>query len=114
MSVLGLVATAFSWGDTALGSCPLSPWAGKFLGLRCSLFHLLRYQSGQLNSSKAMEMLELNGNEEERVIMNPIVTAASAQQKETLSLAKLFNPPGDIPTRMSGRIVYVCVSVIGE
>ncbi|PKK24663.1 cationic amino acid transporter 3 [Columba livia] len=73
---------------------------------------ILRYQSGQLNSSKAMEMLELNGNEEERVIMNPIVTAASAQQKETLSLAKLFNPPGDIPTRMSGRIVYVCVSVI--
>ncbi|NWX03179.1 CTR3 protein, partial [Caloenas nicobarica] len=73
---------------------------------------ILRYQSGQLNSSKAMEMLELNGNEEERVIMNPIVTAAGAQQKETLSLAKLFNPPGDIPTRISGRIVYVCVSVI--
>ncbi|OPJ89557.1 cationic amino acid transporter 3 [Patagioenas fasciata] len=73
---------------------------------------ILRYQSGQLNSSKAMEMLELNGNEEERVIMNPIVTAAGAQQKETLSLAKLFNPPGDNPTRISGRIVYVCVSVI--
>lgn len=59
-------------------------------------------------------MLELNANEEERVIMNPIVTTAGAQQKETLSLAKLFNPPGDIPTRISGRIVYVCVSVIGE
>ncbi|NXW87821.1 CTR3 protein, partial [Alopecoenas beccarii] len=73
---------------------------------------ILRYQSRQLNSSKAMEMLELNGNEEERVIMNPTVTAAGTQQKETLSLAKLFNPPGDIPTRISGRIVYICVSVI--
>ncbi|NWQ64217.1 CTR3 protein, partial [Neopipo cinnamomea] len=73
---------------------------------------ILRYQSGQLNSPKAMEMLELNGNEEERVIMNPTVTAASAQQKETLSCSALFNPPSDTPTALSGRIVYVCVSVI--
>ncbi|NXF34915.1 CTR3 protein, partial [Nyctibius bracteatus] len=73
---------------------------------------ILRYQFGQLNSPKAMEMLELNGNEEERVIMNPTVTAASAQQKETLSLATLFNPPTDTPTALSGRIVYVCVSLI--
>ncbi|NXT20354.1 CTR3 protein, partial [Syrrhaptes paradoxus] len=73
---------------------------------------ILRYQSRQLNSPKAMEMLELNGNEEERVIMNPAVTAASTQQKETLSLATLFNPPTDTPTALSGRIVYVCVSVI--
>ncbi|XP_009959616.1 PREDICTED: cationic amino acid transporter 3-like [Leptosomus discolor] len=55
---------------------------------------ILRYQSRQLNSPKAMEMLELNGNEEERVIMNPTVTATSTQQKEML------------------RIVYICVSVI--
>ncbi|XP_027518914.1 cationic amino acid transporter 3 [Corapipo altera] len=73
---------------------------------------ILRYQSGQLNSPKAMEMLELNGNEEERVIMNPTITAASAQQKETLSCSTLFNPPSDTPTALSGRIVYVCVSVI--
>ncbi|XP_027758695.1 cationic amino acid transporter 3 [Empidonax traillii] len=73
---------------------------------------ILRYQSGQLNSPKAMEMLELNGNEEERVIMNPSVTVASAQQKETLSCSTLFNPPSDTPTALSGRIVYVCVSVI--
>ncbi|NXJ53820.1 CTR3 protein, partial [Spizaetus tyrannus] len=73
---------------------------------------ILRYQSGQLNSPKAMEMLELNGNEEERVIMNPAVTTASTQQKETLSLATLFNPPEDTPTMLSGCIVYVCVSVI--
>ncbi|NXS66665.1 CTR3 protein, partial [Pandion haliaetus] len=72
---------------------------------------ILRYQSGQLNSPKAMEMLELNGNEE-RVIMNPAVTTASTQQKETLSLTTLFNPPADTPTMLSGRIVYVCVSVI--
>ncbi|XP_010023072.1 PREDICTED: high affinity cationic amino acid transporter 1-like, partial [Nestor notabilis] len=37
---------------------------------------ILRYQSGQLNSPKAMEMLEQNGNEEERVIMNPTITTA--------------------------------------
>ncbi|NWS12411.1 CTR3 protein, partial [Pachyramphus minor] len=73
---------------------------------------ILRYQSGQLTSPKAMEMLELNGNEEERVIMNPTVTAASAQQKDTLSYSTLFNPPSDTPTALSGRIVYVCVSVI--
>ncbi|KFW72518.1 Cationic amino acid transporter 3, partial [Pygoscelis adeliae] len=73
---------------------------------------ILRYQSGQLNSPKAIEMLELNGNEEERVIMNPTVTPASAQQKEMLSLATLFNPPTDTPTTLSGRIVYICVSVI--
>ncbi|NXL45667.1 CTR3 protein, partial [Podilymbus podiceps] len=73
---------------------------------------ILRYQSGQLNSPKAMEMLELNGNEEERVIMNPTITIASAQQKEMLSLATLFNPPTDTPTALSGRIVYICVSVI--
>ncbi|NWU76597.1 CTR3 protein, partial [Onychorhynchus coronatus] len=73
---------------------------------------ILRYQSGQLNSPKAMEMLELNGNEEERVIMNPTVTVASAQQKETLSCSTLFNPPSDTPTALSGRVVYVCVSII--
>lgn len=58
-------------------------------------------------------MLELNRSEEERVIMNATVTA-SAQQKEMLSLAALFNPAADAPTALSGRIVYVCVSVIGE
>ncbi|NXK85888.1 CTR3 protein, partial [Formicarius rufipectus] len=73
---------------------------------------ILRYQSGQLNSPKAMEMLELNGNEEERVIMNPTITAASAQQKEMLSWTTFFNPPSDTPTALSGRIVYVCVSII--
>ncbi|NWZ12622.1 CTR1 protein, partial [Agelaius phoeniceus] len=73
---------------------------------------ILRYQPRQPNSPKAVEMLELNGNEEERVIMNPAISAASAQHKETLSLATLFNPPGDTPTVLSGRIVYVCVAVI--
>ncbi|NXM53099.1 CTR3 protein, partial [Illadopsis cleaveri] len=73
---------------------------------------ILRYQPRQLNSPNAMEMLELNGNQEERVIMNPTITAASAQHKETLSLAMLFNPPGNTPTVLSGRIVYVCVAVI--
>ncbi|NWV05274.1 CTR3 protein, partial [Ptilonorhynchus violaceus] len=73
---------------------------------------ILRYQPRQLNSPQAMEMLELNGNEEERVIMNPTITAASAQHKKTSSLATLFNPLGDTPTALSGRIVYFCVAVI--
>ncbi|NXD86035.1 CTR3 protein, partial [Halcyon senegalensis] len=73
---------------------------------------ILRYQPGQLNSPKATEMLELNGNEEERVIMNLTITPASTEQKEMLSLVTLFNPPADTPTVLSGRIVYVCVSVI--
>ncbi|NWW12454.1 CTR3 protein, partial [Oreocharis arfaki] len=73
---------------------------------------ILRYQPRQPNSPQAMEMLELNGNEEERVIMNPTIAAASAQHKEMLSLAMLFNPPGDTPTALSGRIVYFCVVVI--
>ncbi|NWS35363.1 CTR1 protein, partial [Polioptila caerulea] len=73
---------------------------------------ILRYQPRQPNSPQAMEMLELNGNEEERVIMNPTISAASAQHKETLSLAMLFSPPGDTPTVLSGRIVYVCVMAI--
>ncbi|NXU47154.1 CTR3 protein, partial [Turnix velox] len=75
---------------------------------------ILRYQSGQLTSPKAMEMLELNGNEEERVVMNPTIAAASTQQKEALSLATLFNPPADTPTKLSGRIVYISVSIIAS
>lgn len=75
---------------------------------------LHRYQSGQLNSPKAVEMLELNGNEEERVVMNPTIAAMGAKEKEKLSLTTLFNPSSDTPTALSGRIVYACVSVIGE
>ncbi|NXS36674.1 CTR1 protein, partial [Pomatostomus ruficeps] len=73
---------------------------------------ILRYQPRQLNSPQPMEMLELNGNQEERVIMNPTITADSAQHKETLSLALLFNPPGGTPTALSGHIVYICVTAI--
>lgn len=87
---------------------------GLGISLGCSLSHVLRYQPGQLNSPKATEMLELNQNEEERVIMNPDITPASTEQKEMLSLVTLFNPPVDTPTVLSGCIVYVCVSVIGE
>ncbi|NXX49346.1 CTR3 protein, partial [Tricholaema leucomelas] len=73
---------------------------------------ILRYQSGHLSSPKTMEMLEMNGNKEERVIMNPTLTTASSQQQERLSMAALFSPPIDAPTVLSGCIVYVCVSVI--
>uniref|UniRef100_A0A493TCB4 Solute carrier family 7 member 3 n=1 Tax=Anas platyrhynchos platyrhynchos TaxID=8840 RepID=A0A493TCB4_ANAPP len=73
---------------------------------------ILRYQSGQLNSPKAVEMLELNGNEEERVVMNPSITAMGTKEIEKPSLMTLFNPPSDTPTALSGRIVYTCVCVI--
>ncbi|XP_071613564.1 cationic amino acid transporter 3 isoform X2 [Heliangelus exortis] len=76
------------------------------VGSLCALS--TRYQFGQLNSPKAMEMLELYGKEEETMIINP----ASAQQKEVLSLVTLFNPSVHTPTTLSGRIVYICVSVI--
>lgn len=94
------------------GAAHCSLGLGGCLGSAASLSYLLRYQPRQPNSPKAVEMLELNGNEEESVIMNPAITAASAQHKETLSLVMLFNPPGDTPTVHSGRIVYVCVAVI--
>ncbi|XP_032051946.1 cationic amino acid transporter 3 [Aythya fuligula] len=73
---------------------------------------ILRYQSGQLNSPKAVEMLELNGNEEERVVMNPSIPAMGTKEIEKPSLTTLFNPPSDTPTALSGRIVYTCVCVI--
>lgn len=73
---------------------------------------ILRYQSEQLNSPKAMEMLELNGNEEERVVMNPNIAATGTKQKETLSCTALFSPSADTPTALSGRIVYVCASIM--
>ncbi|XP_054244451.1 cationic amino acid transporter 3 [Indicator indicator] len=73
---------------------------------------ILRYQSGQLNSPKAMEMLEMNGNEEERVVMNPSASTASSQQQQMLSLVTLFSPPMDTPSALSGSVVYACVSAI--
>ncbi|XP_067160097.1 cationic amino acid transporter 3 [Apteryx mantelli] len=73
---------------------------------------ILRYQAGQLNSPKAVEMLELNGSEEERAVMNPSVAAAGSKGEEKLSLATLFSPPSAAPTALSGRVVYACVSVI--
>uniref|UniRef100_A0A8B9ZG19 Solute carrier family 7 member 3 n=1 Tax=Anas platyrhynchos TaxID=8839 RepID=A0A8B9ZG19_ANAPL len=65
---------------------------------------ILRYQSGQLNSPKAVEMLELNGNEEERVVMNPSITAMGTKEIEKPSLTTLFNPPSDTPTALSGTL----------
>lgn len=99
-------------GYEAAAHCSLG--LGSSLASAASLSYLLRYQPRQPNSSKAMEMLELNGNGEERVIMNPTIAAGSAQHKEKFSLAMLFNPTGDTPTVLSGRIVYSCVPVIGE
>ncbi|NWI18277.1 CTR3 protein, partial [Crypturellus soui] len=73
---------------------------------------ILRYQPGQLSSPKAVEMLELNGNEDERAVMNPAALAAGSKCEEKLSLGMLFKPSSDTPTALSGRIVYACVSAI--
>ncbi|XP_062440926.1 cationic amino acid transporter 3 isoform X2 [Rhea pennata] len=74
---------------------------------------ILRYQAGQLNSPKAVEVLQLRGDEEERAVMNPAVPAASgSEREEKLSAAALFSPSSDTPTALSGRVVCVCVSIL--
>lgn len=73
---------------------------------------ILRYQRDQLSSPKGLEMVELNGNEEEKVVMNPIVSDSQAALKEKPTLASLFNPPSKTPTSLSGKIVYISTAAV--
>ncbi|XP_032633002.1 cationic amino acid transporter 3 [Chelonoidis abingdonii] len=73
---------------------------------------ILRYQRDQLSSPKGLEMVELNGNEEEKIIMNPIVSDSQAALKEKPTLGSLFNPPSKTPTSLSGKIVYISTAAI--
>uniref|UniRef100_A0A8C3HUS1 Solute carrier family 7 member 3 n=1 Tax=Chrysemys picta bellii TaxID=8478 RepID=A0A8C3HUS1_CHRPI len=72
---------------------------------------ILRYQRDQLSSPKGLEMVELNGNEEEKVIMNPIVCDSPAAL-EKLTWGSLFNPPSKTPTSLSGKIVYISTAAV--
>lgn len=73
---------------------------------------LSRYQENQLSVSKGMEMVDLHRQEEEKAIMDPDMI--TAELKEECSLRSLINPRCKIPTNLSGRIVYISTSVIGE
>uniref|UniRef100_A0A8D0B9N4 Solute carrier family 7 member 3 n=1 Tax=Salvator merianae TaxID=96440 RepID=A0A8D0B9N4_SALMN len=73
---------------------------------------ILRYQPEMFSSSKDMEMLEMNGSEEEKVVMNLSVTNSQVAFKETFAWRSLFCPSGDTPTPLSGRIVYMSSTAV--
>uniref|UniRef100_A0A8D0G6K3 Solute carrier family 7 member 3 n=1 Tax=Sphenodon punctatus TaxID=8508 RepID=A0A8D0G6K3_SPHPU len=75
---------------------------------------ILRYQPERLNPpGKGLEMLELNSQEEEKVIMNPLAgDPPTAMLLEKFSLQSLVRPSDDSPTDLSGRIVYISTSVL--
>ncbi|CAM5166827.1 unnamed protein product [Natator depressus] len=73
---------------------------------------ILRYQLGQLSSPKGLEMVELNGNEEEKAIMNPSASDSQAALQEGFTCSCLFNPRSKTPTSLSGKIVYVSTAVL--
>ncbi|XP_077163560.1 cationic amino acid transporter 3 [Paroedura picta] len=72
---------------------------------------ILRYQP-EMISSKDMEMLEVNGSEEEKVMMNASVSSNQTMIKEEFTWASLFCPSGEIPTCSSGRIVYISTTAV--
>uniref|UniRef100_A0A8C8RXE2 Solute carrier family 7 member 3 n=1 Tax=Pelusios castaneus TaxID=367368 RepID=A0A8C8RXE2_9SAUR len=69
---------------------------------------ILRYQPGQLSSPKGLEMVELNGREEEKAIMSPSHTSPEG----TFIWGSLINPPSKTPTSSSGQIVYIATSLL--
>ncbi|XP_066496004.1 cationic amino acid transporter 3 [Tiliqua scincoides] len=73
---------------------------------------ILRYQP-ELFASKDLEMLEVNGSEEEKVVMNLSAgdTEATAL-KEQFTWGSLFCPSWNTPTPVSGRIVYISTTVV--
>nr|XP_020651476.1 cationic amino acid transporter 3 isoform X1 [Pogona vitticeps] len=73
---------------------------------------ILRYQPEPCAYSKDVEMLEMNGSEEEKVIMNLAVSDSQTRLKEKFTWKKLFCPSEDMPTGISGRIVYISSTVI--
>ncbi|XP_015264461.1 PREDICTED: cationic amino acid transporter 3 [Gekko japonicus] len=73
---------------------------------------ILRYQPEMGSSSKDMEMLEVNGSEEEKVIMNVSVNSNQTTLKEKFTWGSLFCPSAEIPTHSSGLIVYISTTVV--
>uniref|UniRef100_A0ACB8FY26 Cationic amino acid transporter 3 n=1 Tax=Sphaerodactylus townsendi TaxID=933632 RepID=A0ACB8FY26_9SAUR len=73
---------------------------------------ILRYQPEIGSSSKDVEMLEVNGSEEEKVIMNSSVNSNQTRLKEKFTWGSLFCPSGEFPTNISGRTVYICTTIV--
>ncbi|CAM4603728.1 unnamed protein product [Lepidochelys olivacea] len=73
---------------------------------------ILRYQLDQLSSPKGLEMVEPNGNEEEKAIMNPSASDSQAALQEGFTCRCLFNPRSKTPTSLSGKIVYVSTAAL--
>lgn len=59
-------------------------------------------------------MVELNGNEEEKAIMNPSASDSQAALQEGFTCRCLFHPRSKTPTSLSGKIVYVSTAVLGK
>ncbi|KAH0630771.1 hypothetical protein JD844_003964 [Phrynosoma platyrhinos] len=59
-----------------------------------------------------LEMLEVNGSEEEKVIINHAATESQIVLKEKFIWRNLFCPEADTPTRLSGRVVYISSTII--
>uniref|UniRef100_A0A2D4IBR8 Cationic amino acid transporter C-terminal domain-containing protein n=1 Tax=Micrurus lemniscatus lemniscatus TaxID=129467 RepID=A0A2D4IBR8_MICLE len=73
---------------------------------------ILRYQPELLRASKDLEMLEMNGSEEEKMTINSTVGDSQNAFQEKFSCRSLVFPSEDIPTHLSGRIVYISTTVV--
>lgn len=82
------------------------------IGYLNSFAFAFRYQPEMDSSAKDMEMLEVNGSEEEKVIMNVSVSNNQTTLKEKFTWGSLFCPSEEIPTHVSGRIVYISTTIV--
>ncbi|XP_062997787.1 cationic amino acid transporter 3 [Elgaria multicarinata webbii] len=73
---------------------------------------ILRYQPEMFAASKDLEMLEMNGSEEEKVVINPSIGISQTVLKEEYSWRSLICPSEDTPTHLSGRIVYISSTLV--
>ncbi|XP_032993021.1 cationic amino acid transporter 3 isoform X1 [Lacerta agilis] len=73
---------------------------------------ILRYQPDLFAPSKDLEMLEMNGSEEEKVVINLSLRDGQVTLKDKFTWRRLFCPSGDAPTDVSGRIVYISSTVV--
>lgn len=71
-----------------------------------------RYQPELFSPSKDLEMLEVNGSEEEKVVMNVSITGRQTTFKETFAPRSLVCPSGDNPTHVSGLVVYISTTLV--
>nr|XP_060612090.1 cationic amino acid transporter 3 [Anolis sagrei ordinatus] len=72
---------------------------------------ILRYQPEMITNSRDLEMLEVNGSEEEKVSMNRPAGESQTVLKK-ITWRSLFCPEADSPTHLSGRIVYISSTII--